>query len=119
MQEPTDCDIGYWCPAQTNSVTNEKIECPAGTFGGVLNTNAEANCIDCPIGSYCEAGSSTVTGICDEGFFCPIGSELQNGYTEVYVAGGTSAGFCPKGHTCPAGTDAPVPCEPGTYGPYE
>ena len=62
LQEPADCDAGYYCPARTTSVVNEKLECPAGKFGAVKNVGSEDGCIDCPIGYYCEQGSTSPTG---------------------------------------------------------
>jgi hypothetical protein len=119
MTVPGECPIGHYCPARTSSVTNEAIECPAGTYGDRVNLGSVEECVPCEPGKFCTAGQTSrgASTDCDETFFCPIGSSAGNGYSNDYEFGVNVAGLCPAGYTCPAGTTAPVPCPVGTYQP--
>ena len=44
------CDAGYYCPAQTNSIQNERIYCPAGYYGPFAGMGSPDECVICPAG---------------------------------------------------------------------
>ena len=65
---------------------------------------AEADCIQCTGGSYCETtGLSAPTGLCDEGWYCPLGSSSPQ------------TTRCQPGEFCPAGSVDATPCTSGSY----
>lgn len=76
------CTFGTYCE---NGV---KRHCPAGTYGNRLGLN-----------------SSTCSGGCPEGFYCPEGTKLEH----QYPCANESSIYCP------AGTDAPVPVGLGYF----
>lgn len=76
------CTFGTYCE---NGV---KRNCPAGTFGNRLGLN-----------------TSSCTGVCPEGFYCPEGTKLEY----QYPCANDSSIYCP------AGTDAPVSVGLGYY----
>ena len=49
---PTDCDAGYYCPLGTEG-TDNKVQCPAGTFSNDVNLKEVGECAPCPPGKYC------------------------------------------------------------------
>ena len=117
LQAPNDCDPGYYCPAQTSSVSNEKIACPAGTYNDRKNIGSVEACTPCPVGKWCAAATTAESAAsdCDAGFFCPYGSSAANGYTTDYEFGKAASGKCPAGYTCAAATIAPTPCPVGQF----
>jgi len=40
-------------PKPTGASPNAKIECPAGTYGSVVNSGTVDECTMCPVGMYC------------------------------------------------------------------
>ena len=83
------CPEGHYCPQQTQF----PIPCPAGTFNNVTMLTAEAECQDCPPGSYCEVpGLSTPSGPCSAGFYC-LGKSAEHSPSSVTSTGGP----CPAG----------------------
>jgi hypothetical protein len=119
MTVPNTCPVGKYCPAQTNSVSNDEIDCPAGSYNEIENIGASSMCTPCEPGKYCLAGSVAKSSAidCDATFFCPRGAAIGNTYTDAYTFGSTTSGLCPAGHTCAAGTLAPEPCPVGYYNP--
>lgn len=79
------CPIGSYCSPFNNSGTAQL--CPAGTFGSTMGLT-----------------TSSCSGNCARGFFCPQGStiptQMQCGSVDVY---------------CPIGSDVPIAVSPGYY----
>jgi hypothetical protein len=123
---PTPCPAGSYCPAfvASSSIANV-IPCPAGTYSSDEYLTDVSQCNSCPPGKYCEAGSSTFTGYCTQGYACIGGADTATptgtfGFVD-YAA--SNNGPCPVGHYCPYGTAYPRKCAAGTYqdttGSYE
>lgn len=69
-------------------------------------------CTMCPSGTYCDTpGSSTFSGLCRAGWYCPAGSINDQGSTGA--AAPTHP--CPPGHYCPTGSSVPVACPTGRF----
>ncbi|CAN0043958.1 unnamed protein product, partial [Hapterophycus canaliculatus] len=63
----------YFCPEGTAYAIEHP--CPEGTYANTTTTSSEENCVDAPAGWYvANAASQSVTGRCDEGFYCSGGS---------------------------------------------
>lgn len=97
--------------------------CPSGYF-----TPSDAlvdidECLSCPEGFYCGAGSSSPSGPCAKGHYCPRGTSFATQFP--CAAGSYTASTnlpsqeyctdCPKGSYCITGSIAPHPCPAGTY----
>jgi hypothetical protein len=54
--DPNECPVGSYCPAETNSVTNEAIPCPAGYYSDITNIGDADLCIPCEPGKFCLEG---------------------------------------------------------------
>lgn len=52
--DPVKCTSGNYCPAQTTSVNNEEVGCPAGTYQTWDGAGLVSDCIPCPMGQYCD-----------------------------------------------------------------
>ena len=64
------CPEGEFCVAGVS--TGEG--CPPGTFLNVTGGKEEADCLECPRGSYCQGyGNGNPTGPCADGYYCPPG----------------------------------------------
>ena len=98
-----DCTAGNYCPEGSSSVT----PCPAGTYSPIVRLQSAAECTDCPPGSFCAGGLSTVSGSCFEGYFCSGKDSTDKPATKT----------CTTGHYCPTGSGIPVPCDAGTFNP--
>jgi hypothetical protein len=114
--KPIICPSGYYCPGNTMNVcndpqslsscdTNPPNPCPQGTHaGGLIGLKDTSQCLGCPSGKYCPAGSVLPT-------FCPEGT--YNPSPNI-----TSVGGCRK---CTAGMSCSVAgliypngdCQPG------
>ena len=70
---PVECPAGFYCPAQSNSVSNAEIPCPAGTYSSMTGLGSEDECVECPPGKYCTGGLAEPDDDCDAGHFCPKG----------------------------------------------
>ena len=104
-----DCPAGYYCPEGTGHVWES---CPAGTFSAATGLANETQCTQCTGGFYCDTINATaVTGPCDAGYYCLIGSDTNT----PSGLGTGSAGTCPAGHYCPQQTDHPNACPAGTF----
>jgi hypothetical protein len=119
--------------------------CPGGYFclKGVIDSEALSEVIvirpyDCPEGSYCSDGSSSVigTGFCPMGFYCPDGAtdpipadpgtfssragavepvKCYPGYYTIRYQS-SECSYCPSGHECKGtGADWPTICQEGLY----
>ena len=70
---------------------------------------SEAACIDCTPGSICASpGLSWPTDLCDEGWYCTLGSDLAQ-------PSDPEGGYCIAGEYCPLGSSEPLACDPGQY----
>ena len=125
----TPCPSGKWSYEGADTCGN----CPAGYYcdnTGVLK--------DCPLGSFCVAGSSSSAASCTAGYYCPLNSkekypcppgtysadgasvctQTEAGYyTAQAVSGATkSTQKCLGGYYCEAGSKGKInkPCPAGT-----
>lgn len=100
------CPSGYYCPV--NTTQPNEYPCPPGTFNNLTGQEAQASCIPCPRGSYCEGyGNSWPTGLCSAGWFCS-GNATSNMTT-------THGGKCQPGYYCPEGSGYPKECDGGKF----
>ena len=109
---PTDGITGYECPAGHYCVagTHTPTPCPMGTYSSATGLQAEAQCIDCTSGHYCnETGLSAPTGECDAGYYC------SNAASVPTPLDGVTGNICPKAAYCPVGSPTPLGCEAGTF----
>ncbi|XP_028816912.1 multiple epidermal growth factor-like domains protein 6 [Denticeps clupeoides] len=82
------CSSGHYCPEGTTY--GSQFPCPAGTYSPRMGNGQRADCVICPEGSYCEAGTSKPSpchpstfrktkggmrvedcSVCPAGYFCP------------------------------------------------
>ena len=116
------CPIGYYCTGGSSSV-----QCPAGTYNGILGAKSLDDCLTTPAGYYTAAGASEYLSTpCAVGYYCLEGSTTA---TEVKCPSGTfrnitggsapgDCGMCPSGYQCPnEATDEPTNCGAGNYCP--
>ena len=90
MLAAIECPAGYYCPAYSVTTTYGKVACAIGTFNPVKNMGQQSDCLPCRLGSYCSGGGSTdVTGQCNAGTYCPIGSTAQDATGAVHIIGTT------------------------------
>lgn len=103
MQAAIECPVGYYCPAYSVTSAYGKVACAAGTFNPSKNMGEQKDCLPCRLGRYCAGnGATDVTGLCNAGTYCPIGSTLQDATgLSVHIIGTTVEGPCPKGYMCP------------------
>ena len=117
LSAPVDCPQGYYCPIGVSGSEN-RVQCPAGTFSNDTNLSESSECAPCIAGKYCPAGTTdpTVTALnCDAGYFCVYGADSATP-SGSYTLGSLISGPCPEGYYCLAGTESPEPCPIGTYG---
>ncbi|KAK5868621.1 hypothetical protein PBY51_009620 [Eleginops maclovinus] len=118
---PLFCFAGHYCPSGTMFPTQHK--CPVGTWSVHGGLEAESECLPCPQGWYCLAGSSSPSGRCSSGHYCPDGTaygtqfpcpagtysiHIGNRYREDCL-------ICPEGSFCQKGTSKPSPCPLSTF----
>jgi hypothetical protein len=90
------CSVAYYCPGD-----DTRILCPAGRYGSTTGLTSSSCSGQCQAGYYCPAGSSSATAnSCTVGSFCPSGS--------------SSDADCGVGHYCPT-TISRYICPAGTY----
>lgn len=114
-----------FCPNKTD----RPYPCPIGTYNNAKGAYEEAQCLDCPVGSFCYE-----EGVDDyEDYLCPIGQYCDEEKMEKpkLCPDGTfrnttgasnktdDCWICPEGFYCPAGTAYPLPCEAGNKCPGE
>ena len=69
QKPPVACATGHFCPAGTGSPS--QYPCPAGSWTNQTNLASQELCYPCPRSYYCLEGSSTPTGLCFTGHWCP------------------------------------------------
>lgn len=121
------CPVGKYCDGPANSSPQD---CAAGWYckGSAINDRpiTTDNGGICEIGSYCAAGSSSMTG-CTSGKYCaedelsaPTG-DCTNGFrciSKAYTSmptDGTTGQICSKGKYCASGSTSETDCSIGTY----
>eukprot|EP00057_Strongylocentrotus_purpuratus_P012752 XP_011667226.1 PREDICTED: neurogenic locus notch homolog protein 3 [Strongylocentrotus purpuratus] len=118
---PFDCPAGFYCPNGTEHAY--QYPCPKGTYRPNENGQALLDCTICDPGKYCAyEGDTTVTGDCDEGFFCIQGAwTAQPMDFDNYTDGDclcpslSTGGRCQPGYYCPRGSIEPEKCTEGNY----
>ena len=113
------CPKNQYCPEGTRA--DVTVNCRTGTYAPYTNSKSMEDCIPCPFGQYCLAGSDPVS--CPKGSYCPESTEYANQYpcaagTYLDYTGGMAAGECKPcgpGNYCPLGSAAQVPCDKGYY----
>ena len=130
------CPVGHYCEVGTQY----PVACPAGYYNPSTGQDSIEDCIESPAGYYTEQGSSSITGLCEPGYYCPATSTTptqipcpERTYRIDYgggslddcslcVAGGycpqasTEPVICPQGYYCVTGVADPEPCPISTYG---
>ncbi|CDW74382.1 cast multi-domain protein [Stylonychia lemnae] len=120
--ELNPCPRGHYCPIMTGL----PIECPQGTYNDQLYKRTIADCQQCPMGHQCANATKNLGEICQEGYYCPLGSYPGQYPCPAGTFGGYRTGLkdasecqiCPAGYYCPEGTVNPIPSKPGQYQPY-
>jgi hypothetical protein len=94
QRDPTLCPIGSYCPPSTGTAVPA---CPLGTFGNATGLTSALNCQLCTPGSYCSIpGLSSPNGICQAGYYCPLGALNQFGVTNITgTCDSVNAKICP------------------------
>jgi hypothetical protein len=68
------CTAGKKCPVGSATMVN----CPAGTY---QNQDRQADCLTCPAGFFCPAGTADFTvNVCPAGYYCQAGTTSNNQY---------------------------------------
>jgi len=133
----TPCPVGTYCPPGSFAPVN----CPAGTFRNNLYGTDNTSCGKCPAGTYCPDEGMSVPTVCDQGSFCPEGSQRtqpcprgtygadpglydSRGCTECtagyycpflgQTAVDTTNHICDKGYYCEGGAYRPEPTDDTT-----
>jgi len=106
---PNACPRGFYC----NNGTSYMYEtpCPKGSFGNITGMDGIEKCYQCTGGKYCDTlGAQQPTGECQQGYYCPPGSQDKYGKTANAVNH-----ICPAGSFCPSGSAQPTHCPPGKW----
>ncbi|XP_050179054.1 multiple epidermal growth factor-like domains protein 6 isoform X3 [Myiozetetes cayanensis] len=101
LSSPTGpCSEGFYCPANSSSVSPTALLCPKGHFC----QSGTAQPTPCPAGEYQPATGSASCIPCQRGFYCqdPVTGEPKR---------------CPPHSYCPTGTRVPLTCPEGTFTP--
>eukprot|EP01022_Parablepharisma_sp_SALTPOND_P014589 TRINITY_DN199_c1_g1_i1.p1 TRINITY_DN199_c1_g1~~TRINITY_DN199_c1_g1_i1.p1 ORF type:complete len:4309 (-),score=431.50 TRINITY_DN199_c1_g1_i1:34-12960(-) len=139
--EATACDacpVGYYCPlkgmvspisctkgsvCETTGLTAPN-PCAEGKYNPSVGGSQTADCLDCPAGNYCPAGSYEPRP-CPPGFVCPTGSAVftdkcpAGTYSVLKPSGSADECIvCPVGTYCELGAMSPTYCPPGKYNEF-
>ena len=121
--DPIVCDAGHYCPNG-----QDRIACPAGTYGATSGLGSSSCTGLCTRGYYCPEGSTSTTQI-----ICPAGRYgATDGLATGLCSGECDAGYyCPEGSTsfkqiacggahlfCPVGSSQPIRVGLGNYTEY-
>ena len=142
MMESQICDLGYLCKEGTGIYPSSQVECKWGAYcleGRILESDCDIgtynpytrrwlplHCLPAPPGYYVDSmGADRVSGMCGEGYYCPVGSTSAMGIpcpdgTYRDLPGGkdvADCGLCPPGFFCPEHTVTPTICPKGMYCP--
>ena len=98
-----ECPSGFYCPVGSQNAT----ACPPGTYSAVSGAeNVTDSCVVCPERMFCGGyGLSSPSGVCDSGYYCPLGQTVSR----------PSEFVCPAGYFCPAGSSEPIRCPSGFF----
>ena len=114
------CEVGHYCADGTMT------KCPAGTFGESAGLSSTSCSGVCPAGNYCPLGSVHPLPCGDASVYCPEGSiEPQAvplgfyslGTDQVHFQNQFAAAICARGHYCVDGLR--TPCPGGVFGDEE
>lgn len=94
------CTAGYFCVAGSTSAT--ATICPLGSYCPASSSVATA-CAAGLYGSTTALATSSCTGPCTAGYWCPLG------------ASSATANACAAGYYCPPAAGAAIACPLGTY----
>lgn len=121
QKPPRACAAGHYCPEGTQAAN--QFPCSAGSYTNKTNLDNQNQCEICPRGWFCLQGSTTPTGICFVGHWCPQGTPLGNANPCHAGSYSNKTGNerweqcedCPPGHYCPKGSALPTPCPTGSF----
>ena len=112
------CPLGHFCEG------GESIDCPAGSFGNSTGLSSSSCSGLCSPGYFCPPGSVSDTQFECGGIdrYCPSGSGAPLYVPDGFLSGPSSVNetlrftidACPLGHYCLGGVS--YPCPAGTYG---
>eukprot|EP00826_Nyctotherus_ovalis_P010889 TRINITY_DN12843_c0_g4_i2.p2 TRINITY_DN12843_c0_g4~~TRINITY_DN12843_c0_g4_i2.p2 ORF type:complete len:472 (-),score=67.33 TRINITY_DN12843_c0_g4_i2:40-1455(-) len=115
-----DCNPGYYCTGDSSTPRQHEcfagayclagssypVLCPIGKYNPDEKSDSDAACKACEPGHYCgRTGLDKVEGECDEGYYCPGGSDSPR----------PKSNRCKKGQMCPKGSANAIDCTKGSY----
>ena len=143
------CPSGYYCPGNSmkilcaagqvcpkGSSSAGEVSCPLGSFADNMlpRSASSAACKACTAGKYCEAGTTTVSGDCPAGYFCPeftmdpqqypVDKGYYHDFSSSIALSARPGTTCPVNTYCPTRTiynpsavppTGPMACPQGTY----
>ena len=120
----SECSPGHFCPEGTSTSTD--FDCPAGTYSNRTNLASASQCTSAPPGYWAAGGLSYISGGCDVGYYCPLGSLSAQEYAcpegtwsnETTMHALYQCQDCAPGYFCGEAATAMVPVPAGTYAPY-
>ena len=117
----TDCPAGSYCPAGTSK--GYEIACPAGTYSNRTRLKGPEECTPCPPGFFCNGGTTTISGTCSKGYYCPSKTSTATSFpcpagtyssaTDLFDA--TQCTPCAPGYYCPSASTSLHACPAGSY----
>ncbi|CAG5098823.1 Oidioi.mRNA.OKI2018_I69.XSR.g16008.t1.cds [Oikopleura dioica] len=108
-----DCGAGFYCLAGTERLGEP---CPSSTFSNALIATDDSTCTSCTAGNYCVGlGQTSITGDCEEGYWCSGGNESPRPENELNSTGNLIGNACSPGEECD--TIVATPCAEGFYQP--
>ena len=99
--------------------------CPAGTYNDNLFGKSIADCRPCPNGHECAEMTVDKGDVCQQGYYCPIGSYPQQYPCPAGSHGASRTGKsdvseclpCPPGNYCPEASASPTLTPAGRWTP--